>query len=481
MNALKRLLRAWLSSSDSGQSLVEYLIIVGACALVGVAGFSRYGKSVNSDLRADAKHIEGEGLPNTEGILGSLGADYNELPGWCVKPNYCFAAGTPVQTENGDRAIESIRIGERIWARDVNTGAVALRPVVNTYRTPRVPVIELQLSAGLTAPEHLFVTRNHLFWVEGRGWLRADALESEPLWSTDARLRANLLDFDDEPTTVYNLEVSEFHSYFVGHNHVLVHNGDPDSSSCPSAVSTTPAPAPSTSASVPGRRKPLDCGEHGTYRGDLGGGNARGKQRRDSNDFERDHIPSGAALETRAERIFDQMVDDEVEAQCRDLTPEQLDALEEYKKAAHSSLHGAVTDAAFAAALPIPLHYAGRTRGGKNQTMVPPLPGGVYDKNGVTSVTQYQRDSEELYEAAQADIKRYERLLGLDGSPGEYDQDLTDKCRELIQQALDKIRNKSDKDYEDGLTQVARKKLDTDRKFKAFVKANCPDAPAPAR
>ena len=148
MNALKRLFVALFRGSESGQSLVEYLIIVGACAFVGIAGFSRYGQSVKTDLGANARHIEGEGLPNTEGILGSLGADYNELPGWCVKPNYCFAAGTPVDTERGERAIESVRVGDRIWARDLNTGAIALRPVVNTYRTPNVPVVDLELSAG---------------------------------------------------------------------------------------------------------------------------------------------------------------------------------------------------------------------------------------------------------------------------------------------------------------------------------------------
>jgi Pretoxin HINT domain len=233
LDALKKLLITLFRGSDSGQSLVEYLTIVGACALVGIAGFTRYGQVVKKDLSADAKHIEGEGLPNTEGILGSLGADYNELPGWCVKPNYCFAAGTPVETERGDRSIESIAVGERVWARDVTTGAIALRSVVNTYRTARVPVVDLELSVGHVTSEHLTVTRGHLFWVEGPGWVRADALGAQPLWSTEgstaARFSTELLGGDSELTTVYNLEVSEFHSYFVGHSHVLVHNGNPNS------------------------------------------------------------------------------------------------------------------------------------------------------------------------------------------------------------------------------------------------------------
>jgi len=75
---LQRLLAC--SGGASGQSFVEYLIVVGACALVEMIGFTQYGKTVNSDLAANAKHIEGEGLPNTENILSSLGADYNTAP-----------------------------------------------------------------------------------------------------------------------------------------------------------------------------------------------------------------------------------------------------------------------------------------------------------------------------------------------------------------------------------------------------------------
>jgi len=485
MNALKRLFVALFRGSDSGQSLVEYLIIVGACAFVGIAGFSRYGQSVKTDLGANARHIEGEGLPNTEGILGSLGVDYNELPGWCVKPNYCFAAGTPVDTERGERAIESIRVGDRIWARDLNTGAIALRPVVNTYRTPNVPVVDLELSAGRGPSEHLFVTRNHLFWVEGAGWLRADALATQPLWSTKASFSANLVPRDREPTTVYNLEVSGFHSYFVGHSHVLVHNETANDPSCPGGADGAAA-TPVPSARPARTRPPIECGEHGSYRGDLGGGRATPKQRRDADEMERDHIPSGAALATRAERIFDQMVDDQVGELCRDPTPAQREALQEkiaeYKKNAHGSLHDAVTDGAFATALPIPFHYETRSRGGRNQTAEPALPGGVYDNDGIESVKRYERDSEDLYAAAQADIQRYKELLGLDGASGEYTGELSDDCRERIEQALDKIRNKTDKQYEEELAQLARKKLKRDRrKLEDLVETNCPDPSVPAR
>jgi Flp pilus assembly pilin Flp len=474
MKALQRLLSAFFRGSDSGQSLVEYLMIVGAVALVGIAGFGRYGQAVKSDLGANARHIEGEGLPTAEGILGSLGADYNELPGWCVKPNYCFAAGTPVQTEHGDRAIESVRVGDRIWARDLHTGAVALRPVVNTYRTSHVPVVDLELSFDLGQTEQLFVTRNHLFWVEGAGWVRADALAAQPLWSTEAQLSAHPHELKAEPTTVYNLEVSDFHSYFVGHSHVLVHNGDPDSEGCPGSAddSSNPPPPENPPPAETSGNAPLECGETGGYKDALGGGTASRAQRRGANGMERDHIPSGQALKTRAARVLDQLVAQQMEEKCRWLSPTELDKLEEevarLQAAARASLPDAVEDAGFAIAVPRKFHYAGRTRGSKNYTGSDPLPGGYYAEQGDTRVKRYERDSDDLHLAAQEDIARYERLLGTDGLrdadgnlvPGEYTgTDLSSDCRELILKAIEDIRSKTDQQYEQELARVAQEQL----------------------
>lgn len=72
-------------------------------------------------------------------------------------------------------------------------------------------------------------TPNHPFWVIGRGWVRADKLEID----------AHLLDADgaeavvisispgQSSTTVFNLEVEQVHSYYVGRSQVLVHNAGP--------------------------------------------------------------------------------------------------------------------------------------------------------------------------------------------------------------------------------------------------------------
>ena len=437
MSWLRKLLAAF-RGSDSGQSLVEYLIVVGTCALVGIAAFTRYGQALKSDLSADAKHIEGDGLPNTGGLLSMLGVDYNEIPGWCVKPNYCFAAGTPVQSEAGDRPIESIRIGDRIWARDIETGAIALRPVVNTYRTARVPVVDLQLSAGLDVREHLRVTRNHLFWVEGRGWVQAQALGASALWSMDARLSANLLELSDEPTTVYNLEVSEFHSYFVGHSHVLVHNGDPTSAACPTTPTPTPTPTPSSSTRPPARPD-VGCGESGTYRDGLGGGKrARGGVSRKSPGLQRDHVPSGAAIQARGVRLMKELSAQLEGGKCRELTDKEEKDLDKAIRAAEAAVMRETHDNGFAVAEPTALHMAGRTWGSRNKPL-------------------YKGDAGELQRAAYEDRREIERLINSGNYPGALPGS---PCAKDILAAFDQAVARTQDDYDAELGAIARAELE---------------------
>jgi Flp pilus assembly pilin Flp len=462
----------WYLGNEQGQSAIEYLLIVGACALVGVAGFSKYGAALKRDLGANAKHIEGEGLPNIESTLGILGAEYNETPGWCVKPNYCFAAGTPVQTERGDRPIESIAVGERVWARDVTTGAVALREVVNRYRTPGVKVVDLELSSAFTRPEHVAVTPGHLFWTEGAGWTRADALSAQPLWSLEARLSAQIVGQSEQPVTVYNLEVADFHSYFVGRSHVLVHNGDPASSGCPTdptgstGSGSTGAPARST---APAAGTPLECGESGLY-ADLGGG-ARPTVERPSNGMERDHVPSGKALAVRTAQLIRERAEAEMAAKCRDLTPDEKEALAEEvtkmveKASEPASLLKVVKSNTMTVAVPLPLHKAGRTWFYKNQQQV-----------GPNNEKRFDLDSQDLAVAAEADIAEYERLLGINGNAPEYGgNDVDAKCKAKILAALAEIRKKTKDDYDTELGPIAQARLE-ELGFTAAIDDKCGEA-----
>lgn len=79
----------------------------------------------------------------------------------------CFIAGTMVDTEFGERPIETIREGELVWTRQ------GLRPVLKAGMTAYdVEVVEARLSTGRT----LCGTGDHPVWVEGSGWNRLQML-----------------------------------------------------------------------------------------------------------------------------------------------------------------------------------------------------------------------------------------------------------------------------------------------------------------
>ncbi len=95
---------------------------------------------------------------------------------WTLSPNHpkadvCFPAGTMVQTEHGQRPIESIATGDMVL-----THRGRLRPVVRTSRTIQDEgLIRLRFQAGTSQVLEVTATRNHPF-ATARGWKRADEL-----------------------------------------------------------------------------------------------------------------------------------------------------------------------------------------------------------------------------------------------------------------------------------------------------------------
>ena len=62
----------------------------------------------------------------------------------------------------------------------------------------------------------------------GQGWIRAKDLKSGDiillLDGTQARIESVVFEQLDKPVKVFNFEVEDFHTYFVGHDGWLVHN-----------------------------------------------------------------------------------------------------------------------------------------------------------------------------------------------------------------------------------------------------------------
>ncbi|MFT5326620.1 MAG: hypothetical protein ACI8P0_004497 [Planctomycetaceae bacterium] len=129
----------------------------------------------------------------------------------------CFAAGTPAWTETGLKPIESIRIGERVLSKNVETGELAFRTVLKTTVRKAKPLVVIR-SDG----EEIKATGGHQFWQSGQGWVKARDLEAfGRLHTVTGNVFVN--DVQPGPTEqTYNLVVEDSHTYFVGKAGLLV-------------------------------------------------------------------------------------------------------------------------------------------------------------------------------------------------------------------------------------------------------------------
>jgi hypothetical protein len=150
----------------------------------------------------------------------------NTSPAVCSNVS-CFAAGTPVQTPDGPRPLEQIRVGDLVDSFDVRDGTRAPQRVLLVETRHGAGLVSLSVGGG--AP--IQVTGEHYFWVEGPGWVRAGDLRlGDRLRTPDGALRplvaAESVFGAADGVTVYNLAVSVTDTYFVGVQPVLVHSCD---------------------------------------------------------------------------------------------------------------------------------------------------------------------------------------------------------------------------------------------------------------
>ncbi|HEX4445595.1 MAG TPA: polymorphic toxin-type HINT domain-containing protein [Polyangiaceae bacterium] len=134
----------------------------------------------------------------------------------------CFVAGTSVETIDGARPIEAIQAGDLVLTRDVDTGALSYGRVVGTSVVVDKPVVDVRLAET----ETIRATPNHLFWTADRGWVPAGELVAGEALSSArfGELHVVAVEPEAEHSTVFNFEVGETHTYYVGEAEALVHN-----------------------------------------------------------------------------------------------------------------------------------------------------------------------------------------------------------------------------------------------------------------
>jgi RHS repeat-associated protein len=138
-----------------------------------------------------------------------------------------FAAGTLVLTPDGLVAIETLEVGDLVIAKNEDTGEVAPRAVTATFADPHEDGLVLTLATAEGQAEPITTTSEHPFYVMGKGFLPAKQVEGgDRIVHIDPDTPATVVETDSTPLALvaYNIEVAEFHTYFVGKQRAWVHN-----------------------------------------------------------------------------------------------------------------------------------------------------------------------------------------------------------------------------------------------------------------
>ena len=155
-------------------------------------------------------------------LMGSDGVGCKAVTGITGEP-HCFVAGTLVSTEDGQKAIEEVETGDRVWAYDEETGNCALKEVEEVFVSETDKLIHVE-----TDREEIVTTELHPFYVEGLGFVQAGCLqegyELKCLDGSKETITGIRVEWLEEPAEVYNFEVADYHTYYVGDGDVLVHN-----------------------------------------------------------------------------------------------------------------------------------------------------------------------------------------------------------------------------------------------------------------
>ena len=137
--------------------------------------------------------------------------------------SYCFVAGTLVTTEDGQEPIEEIEVGDKVLSENELTGEVAVKTVTETYVNETDELVHIGVNG-----ETISATPTHPFYVDKLGWTLARSLRAGDVLvlSNGELVTVEWVQHEilESPIKVYNFEVEEFHTYFVGECGVLVHN-----------------------------------------------------------------------------------------------------------------------------------------------------------------------------------------------------------------------------------------------------------------
>ena len=154
------------------------------------------------------------------GGLAKLGAFISKLMGGCS-----FDDDTLVQTDRGLVPIAKIKVGDRVLAKNEETGVESYQDVIATFSEWHESTLTLSISNG-KVDEAIITTDEHPFYVNGEGFVPAGFLKVGDVVRLAGDKNAAVVGIKRNKVgqLAYNLTVANDHTYFVGHVGALVHN-----------------------------------------------------------------------------------------------------------------------------------------------------------------------------------------------------------------------------------------------------------------
>jgi len=137
-----------------------------------------------------------------------------------------FEGSTLVETVNGKKPIKEIQVGDLVTSRDMFSGELVVRPVLEVFARTAPGLMHIGLTDAAGGKETLSVTAEHHMFLKAIGWSEArKARVGDKMVARDGSdLTIESIERDEKPVVVHNFEVAQDHSYLVGEKGAWGHN-----------------------------------------------------------------------------------------------------------------------------------------------------------------------------------------------------------------------------------------------------------------
>jgi hypothetical protein len=133
-----------------------------------------------------------------------------------------FSADTQVTTSTGEEPISEIEENDPVLAYDEGLDSNGHYRVQATFShvDPEILLLQIEGEEIETTPEHPFYTKEQGWVAAGELWAGAQVKKADGSWGQVESKKIAL-----GPKVMYNLTVARAHTFFVGQQRWLVHNG----------------------------------------------------------------------------------------------------------------------------------------------------------------------------------------------------------------------------------------------------------------